>query len=177
MPLAFVLPILSLLEPSGTWDQAGRDQEEEHGTFPVRLGMNSRSCGPAPLSAKDQVMASHPGVYSDCGRHSLGPPGCSHLGFVRLKFFQRGSLFISDLSHCWDKMPGKGNLKEEGSILAFRSRMHGMEGKRSRQECRAAGHATSTVRKFQLLSPLRSVQDPRLRNSAAHIQGGSSNCT
>lgn len=105
-------------------------------------------------------MASHPGVYSDCGRHSLGPPGCSHLGFVGLKFFQRGSFFISDLSHCWDKMPGKGNLKEEGSILAFRSRMRGIEGKRSRQECRASGHMTSTIQKFKLLSPLLHSRTP-----------------
>lgn len=51
MSLAYALPILPLLEPSGTWDQAGRDQEKERGTFPVRLGMNSRSRGPAPLSA------------------------------------------------------------------------------------------------------------------------------
>lgn len=138
----------------GTRQEGTRRRNLAH--FQCRLGMTSRSRGPAPLSAEVQAMASHPGVHSD----SLGPPGCSHLGFVGLKFFQRGSLFISDLSHCWDKMPGKGNLKEEGSILAFRSRMHRMEGKRSRQECRAAGHVTSTIWKFQLLSPLCSVRTP-----------------
>lgn len=37
MPLAYILPILPLPEPSGTWDQAGRDQEEEPGTFPVLI--------------------------------------------------------------------------------------------------------------------------------------------
>lgn len=37
MPLAYVLPILPLLEPSGTWDQSGRDQEEEPVTFPVTI--------------------------------------------------------------------------------------------------------------------------------------------
>lgn len=73
---------------------------------------------------------------------------------------------LSHLSPCCDKIPGEGSLREEGLIVACRSRvqpgMEGMHGSRSLRQLLHRAHSQEAEMDTDAhsLSPLSLVRDP-----------------
>lgn len=90
-----MLPILSLLEPGGTWGQAS-EGSGRLGSWSISVTIRNEQqdlmtwATFCPSLGHDLTDFPHPRrVYPDHGGHHSGPSGYHHLDFIMLKFLQR----------------------------------------------------------------------------------------